>query len=426
MGLNPDLFDFSHAGRGLRARSGKAPNFMVSKRQLATRPRGWAAVLAAAVLAGCSKPAPPPPRRADVPVTVAQALRRDVPVEIQAVGNVEAISTIGVKTQVGGELTRVHFQEGDTVRRGDLLFSIDQRPFAAQLSQAEANLARDKAQLSQAQANLARDLAQEKYAEAQAARYARLAGEGVISREQNEQTRTDADAKAASVRADHAAIESAQAAIAADAAMVENASIQLGYTTIRSPIDGRTGNLNVKAGNVVKANDVDLVTIHQITPIYVTFAVPESELAAVKSRMAQGRLAVAATPQDDPGFHDSGVLTFIDNAVDRTTGTIKLKATFQNTGRKLWPGQFCRVVLRLATQTGAVVVPSEAVQTGQNGEYVFVVRSDRTVESRPVRPGIRAGAATVIDQGLAPGETVVTEGHLRLAPGVRVQFKNPA
>ena len=235
--------------------------------------------------------------------------------------------------------------------------------------------------------------------------------------------RSDAEARAASVRADRAAIESARAAIEADLAMIDTARIQLGYTTIRSPLDGRTGNLNVQAGNVVKANDVDLVTILQIDPIYATFAVPESELASIKTRMARGRLPVAATPQAAPDAQFAGVLTFVDNAVDRTTGTIKLKATFPNGGRKLWPGQFVQVVLRLDTRTGAVVVPSQAVQNGQSGPYVFVVKDDRSVESRSVAPGIRAGGEIVIDRGLAAGETVVTEGHLRLAPGMRVQIR---
>jgi multidrug efflux system membrane fusion protein len=383
------------------------------------------AVSAAAFLAGCSRPAPPPPRRADAPVTVAQAVQKDVPVEIRAIGNVEAITSIGVKSLVGGELTAVHFGEGDFVRKGQLLFTIDQRPFQTQLSQAQAALARDRAQLAQAQANLARDVAQEKYAQAQAGRFGNLAREGVISREQNEQVASDAAARAATVNADRAAIESARAAIESDTALVENARIQFGYTTLRSPIDGRTGNLNVKAGNVVKANDVDMVTINQISPIYATFAVPESELAAIKTRAAAGRLSVAATPQDNPNAHETGVLTFIDNMVDRATGTIKLKGTFQNARRALWPGQFVQVVLRLATRANAVVVPSQALQNGQNGPYVFVVKSDRTVESRSVQPGIRAAGEVVIDSGLAPGETVVTEGHLRLAPGMRVEVRAP-
>jgi multidrug efflux system membrane fusion protein len=374
---------------------------------------------------GGSGAVPPRARSELVPVTVAQAIRKDVPVEIRAIGNVEAFVTIGVKTLVGGELTRAYFTEGDFVRHGDLLFAIDQRPYQAALSQAEANLARDKAALSQAQANLARDIAQEKYSLAQAARYEKLTAEGVISREQNDQTRSDAEARSATVRADRAAIESAQAALQADEAIIENARVELSYTTIRSPIDGRTGNLNVKQGNVVKANDVDLVTINQINPIYATFAVPEISLAAIKEHMALGHLAVTAVPQDSPTTAETGVLSFIDNAVDRTTGTIKLKATFPNTARRLWPGQFVQVSLKLAMRPNALLVPSQALQSGQNGQYVFVVKPDRTVESRPVTAGVRSGPDVVIENGLSLGETVVTEGQLRLAPGVKVQFAPP-
>ncbi len=379
---------------------------------------------ALALLAGCSGTPATAPRRAEsVPVTVARVARKAVPIEIRAIGNAEAISTISVKSQVGGELTRVHFTEGDYVRKGQTLFTIDQRPLQAQVAQVEANLARDKAQLVQAQANLARDEAQAKYAEAQFGRMAKLAGEGVISRENLDQARAEADARSAAVRADHAAIESAKAAIEADLAALENARVQLGYTTIASPIDGRTGNLNAKQGNLIKANDIELVTINQVSPIYVTFAVPEAQLGGIKRYMAQRKLEVTAVPQEESAARETGLLTFVDNAVDRTTGTIRLKGTFANAGRGLWPGQFVEVTLRLATQNDALVVPSEAIQTGQQGQYVFVVKADMTVESRVVQPGIRTEREVVVDRGLEAGETVVTEGQLRLAPGVHVQFK---
>lgn len=386
---------------------------------------GFPAVFASlAALAGCagsSAPAPRPPEI--VPVAAAQAVRKAVPLEIRAIGNVEAINTIAVKAQVGGELTRVHFTEGDFVRKGQTLFTIDQRPFRAQLAQMEANLARDKAQLSQAQANLARDEAQAKYAQAQFGRMSKLVAEGVMSREQLDQARAEADARAAAVRADHAAIESAKAAVQADLAALETARIQLGYTTIASPIDGRTGNLAVQQGNLIKANDVELVTIHQVSPIYVAFAVPEARLADVKRHMARRRLEVTAVPQEAGGRPETGFLSFVDNAVDRATGTIRLKATFANAARALWPGQFVQVTLRLATLENAVVIPSEALQTGQQGQYVFVVKPDGTVESRPVEPGIRLEGEVVVERGLQAGETVVTDGQLRLAPGVRVQLK---
>jgi len=360
----------------------------------------------------------------DVPVTVAMASEKDVPVEIQVIGNVEAYSTISVKAQVGGQLTNVSFHEGDYVKTGDLLFTIDQRPLEAALNLAIANLAKDEATLGQAQANLARDTAQNKYTEANATRYAELFQSGVVSKDQSEQLRASADASGQALAADKAAIASAQAAIGASKAAADNARVQLGYTSIRSPIDGRTGNLNVKQGNVVMANSQELMTINQIEPIYVTFSVPEAQLPAIKRYMAQQKLPVRAGPQDNPGDQETGVLTFIDNAVDMTTGTIKLKGTFANSDRKLWPGQFVRVTLRLTTQQNAIVVPNQAVQTGQNGSYVYVVKQDRTVEMRPVTTGARVEQDMVVDQGLQLGETVVTEGQLRLAPGSRVVVRD--
>ena len=360
----------------------------------------------------------------DVPVTVAVASQKDVPVEVQVIGNVEAYTTISVKAQVGGQLTKVSFSEGDYVKTGDLLFTIDQRPLEAALSLATANLARDEAALGQAQANLSRDTAQNKYVEANATRYAELFQAGVVSKDQSEQLRASADASGQALAADKAAIASAQAAIGASKAAIDNARVQLGYTSIRSPIDGRTGNLSVKQGNVVMANSQELVTINQVEPIYVTFAVPEAQLPAIKRYMAERKLAVRAGPQDSPEDEETGVLTFIDNSVDTTTGTIKLKGTFPNTDHKLWPGQFVRVTLRLTIQPNAIVVPNQAVQTGQNGSFVYVVKQDRTVEMRPVSTGARVDQDMVVDQGLQAGETVVTEGQLRLAPGSRVVVRD--
>jgi multidrug efflux system membrane fusion protein len=360
----------------------------------------------------------------DVPVTVVKVERKDVPVDLQVIGNVEAYSAIAVKAQVGGVLNKVHFQEGDYVKKGDPLFSIDPRPLQAQLMQAQANLAKNNAQLRQAEANLARDIAQEQYALAQAARYAKLMQEGVISKEQSEQTRTNADAISQAVSADKAAIESVKAETGATQATVDNIRLLLEYTEIHSPIDGRTGNLMVKQGNVVNANTVDLMTINEVEPIYVTFSLPESQLPMVKKYMARGKLPVTVIPQDDETARESGLLTFVDNNVDMGTGTIKLKGTFPNKEHKLWPGQFVRVSLRLTTQNNALVVPNQAVQTGQSGEFVFVVKDDRTVESRPVVTGVRADQDLVVDKGLEFGETVVTEGQLRLAPGSRVAVRD--
>jgi multidrug efflux system membrane fusion protein len=355
---------------------------------------------------------------------VAVAAVREVPIEIEAIGNVEAYSTISVKAQVGGQLTRVYFREGDFVKKGDPLFTIDPRPFEAALNQAIANDARNEAALAQAQATLARDSANARYSDAQATRYTQLFQEGIVSKDQTEQFRATADANTQAVAADKASIESARAAVVAGKAAVETAKLQLGYTNIQSPIDGRTGNLSVKAGNIVAANTVELVTINQVQPIYVTFSVPEAQLDAIKRYSGTQKMIVRARPQDTPGDEETGTLTFIDNAVDSTTGTIKLKGTFANPNRRLWPGEFVRVTLRLATEPNAVVVPNQAVQTGQNGSFVYVVKPDRTVESRPVVTGARVDQDMVVRQGLEGGETVVTEGQLRLVPGSHVTVRS--
>lgn len=374
--------------------------------------------------AGCTtKGSPVTKREGGVPVTVATVIQKDVPLQIEVIGNVEAYSTIAVKAQVGGALTQVHFREGEYVKSGDLLFTIDPRPLNAMLNQAEANLAKDEAALGQAQANLVRDIAQQKYAHSQADRYARLFQSGIVSKDQSEQMGSNADSLAASVSADEAAVRSARATVGASKATVENARVQLEYTTIRSPLDGRTGNIMMKQGNVVAANTVDLTTINQVEPIYVTFSVPEAQLTPIKRYMADAKLPVIATPQADTDVEERGVLTFVDNMVDSSTGMIKLKGTFPNTDHRLWPGVFVRVTLRLTTQPHALVVPNQAVQTGQEGAFVFVVKPDRTVESRPVTLGSRVDQSIVIESGLQSGDTVVTEGQLRLAPGSKVQVR---
>lgn len=338
----------------------------------------------------------------DVPVTVAKASTKDVPVEVQVIGNVEAYTTISVRAQVTGQITNVYFKEGDYVKKDDQLFSIDRRPLEAVLNQMQASVAKDQATLGQAEANLAKDSAQAKFLESQAGRYAQLFEQKIVSRDQAEQFRANADAMAQTVAADRAAIESVKATMGASRAAVENARVQLGFTSIPSPINGRTGNLTVKQGNIATANSQELVTINQVEPIYVTFAVPEAQLTAVKKYMAVGRLPVRARPQDDPTGEETGTLTFVDNAVDMTTGTIKLKGVFPNTDHKLWPGQFVRVVLRLTTRKDAVTVPNEAVQTGQNGSFIYVVKADRTVESRTVAVGARVDQDMVIESGLKP------------------------
>jgi multidrug efflux system membrane fusion protein len=419
--------------------------------------RRLAAVVLAAALAGlggCSetppgaqaKPAPAPA----VPVGTAVAEQRSVPVQVTAVGTVQAYTTVGVKSQVAGQIQQVHFTEGHEVKRGDLLFTIDQRPLEAAVRQTEANVARDRAQLrqaeaslaqrqaevAQAQANLERDQAQLENARVQEQRYAALVKQELIAREQYDQVRTALAALQATVAADRAAVENAKAsaraaeamvdnaraAIQADEAMVDTARLQLGYTTIRAPMDGRTGNLLVQAGNVVKANeDSALVVIAQLRPIYVSFSVPEQHLEDIKKFRAAGTLKVEAMA-DGGRTAAVGTVTFMNNTVDATTGTIQLKATFPNMDQALWPGQFVDVALTL-TSAPAVVVPTQAVQAGQKGPYVFVVKPDLTVESRSVKVGRRLAREVVVDDGVRAGEQVVTDGQLRLIPGARVEIK---
>lgn len=362
---------------------------------------------------------------AAVPVVVGRAVQKDVPVDLTSIGNVEAFSTISVRAQITGTLKAVRFQEGDLVSAGALLFTIDPRPYEAAVHQAEANLARDRALLTQAEATLARDVANAKYSTAEAERLASLNQRGLLPKDQTEQGTAAAAASVALVTADTAAIEGAKAQLVAQQDAVESARLQLGYTAITSPIAGRTGNLMAKAGNLVTANTTELITITQVAPIYVTFAMPAVHLDEIKRQAAGNTLAVTATPQSAGGHPATGTLTFIDNAVDPATDTIKLKATFANADRALWPGQFARVSLRVATLEKATVVPSEAVQTGQDGQFVFLVKSDQTVEQRPVTTGQSADQDVVIKTGLAPGDAVVTEGQLRLEPGTRIQRADP-
>ena len=342
---------------------------------------------------------------------------------MRAIGNVEAYKTISVKSQNTGTLMRVNFKEGDPVHNGQLLFEIDPRPYQEAIKQIEANLIRDTALIRQAEANLARDIAQEKFSRDQAKRYDELARQGVFSREQSDQVASTADSLAASVNADRAAIESSRSAIAADQSALDNAKLQLSYCYIYSPVDGRSGNISVKEGNLVKATDIELVTLTQIQPVYVTFTVPEKQLSAIRERMAAGKLMVRATP---PGSAapEAGALTFIDNAVDQNTGTIKLKGTFSNGATKLWPGQFVDVVLTLSQKPNIVTIPVQAVQIGQAGQYVFVVKDDKTVDMRMIVVGDAVGDFVEVRQGIAAGETVVTEGHIRLAAGSRVRVQS--
>jgi membrane fusion protein, multidrug efflux system len=359
-----------------------------------------------------------------VPVEVAKVTLKNVPVDLSVVGNVEAYSVVTVRAQTGGMLTNVNFQEGDYVKKDAVLFLIDRKPLDGQMKSAVANLQKSTALELQAEANLNRDAANAKYAREQTARYMKLVEDGIFAKEQGEQLKSNADSLAQLLEADKAAINSAKAQMEADQSAINNLNIQLGYTTVPAPMDGRTGNISQKAGNIITAGTTDLAVINQVEPIYVTFSVPEAKLADVKRYSDSGKLAVTARAQDGSGDTEQGELTFIDNSVDTSTGTIKLKGTFQNKAHKLWPGQFVNVGLRLTMRNNAVVVPNQAVQTGQDGTYVYVVGEDRTVKVVPVKTGPRIEQDMVIDEGLRGGETVVTEGQLRLQPGAKVQIRD--
>lgn len=389
-------------------------------------------LVVATVAAGCSGSAASPGTaggrggrgRGDfgaVPVVVTKVAERNVPVDIAAIGNVEAYTTISVRSQVTGQLEAAHFQEGDFVKKGQLLFTIDKRPFEAALQQAQANLSRDQALLNQAEAQLARDGANAEYTQLTAERQASLNVKGIVSKDVAEQARAASEATAATVKADRAAVESARAQLVAQQAAVENAKVQLGYTTIESPIDGRSGNLTVKTGNLVSANTTELMTIAQVEPIYVTFSVPALQLSTIRARMGKDKILVTVTPQDGSATAVQGELAFVDNAVDASTDTIKLKGRFTNNDHRLWPGQFARVSLRLTTLQNALVLPTQAVQTGQDGQFVFIVKQDNTVDQQPIATGQRVGDDIVVEKGLKAGQTVVTEGQLRLEAGTKVQ-----
>lgn len=360
------------------------------------------------------------------PVVVATVTSRDVPVDIEAIGNVEATNTIAVRSQVTGTVVATHFTEGDLVRAGQVLFTIDTRPYLAALHQAEATQTRDEALEAQADAQLARDRAQATYTRLTAQHNAELLERGIVSKDAYDQATAAADAADALVNADAASVQSARAQLDAQLAAVDNAKVALGYTEIISPLNGRSGAILVKTGNLATANTTELTTIAQVEPVYLTFSVPASRLPAIQQSMHGARLTVTASPEAGAGEGVVGSLAFVDNAVDPTTDTIKLKAQFPNADGQLWPGEFVRVALRLGMLNGAVVAPAQALQTGQNGQFVFVVTADQTVEQRAVTTGERAGQDVVVQSGLAPGESVVTEGQLRLEPGSRVQVGEAA
>ena len=378
---------------------------------------------AALSVTACSKneaAAPPPP---GIPVVVAKVSQKVMPVEVTSVGNVEAISTVAIKSLVAGQILDMHFKEGEFVKKGQLLVTIDPAPFQAQVDQAQATLEKDQAQLQLAEANLAKDSGQEQYARNEAQRYTSLNDKGLITKESVEQVRTQAASLVQSVQADRAAIASTRANISADQAALAAAKLQLSYSKIYSPIDGRTGTVMLKPGNIVKASDVPIVVINQVNPIYVNFTVVQQYWPEIKRQMGSGTLHVVASVPQDSGEPQEGSVTFVDNAIDPATGNIHLRGTFENPQNRLWPGLFVRTVLKLSEQPNATVVPSQAVIDGQNGSIVYVVKTDGTVEVRPVVSPRANGGFSVIDKGLEPGETVVIDGQTRLTSGAKVQVK---
>jgi membrane fusion protein, multidrug efflux system len=329
-----------------------------------------------------------------VPVVVAKVERSTIPVELHAIGTGQAFQTVSVESQVAGIVKEVHYQQGQFVQKGDLLITLDKDPFLAALAQSEAALARDKAQAQLSQLELDRN--------------DELYKEGIVSQGQHDQSLATSTAAQATVRADEAALQTAK--------------IQLSYCSIYAPISGVTGAQLVSPGTTLKANDVPiLVVINQVSPIYVNFSVPQQYLESIKRFMARSRLPVRATPPGTAAA-ERGFLTFVNNTVDPTTGTIQLMASFPNADHHIWPGQFSNVVLNLAEQQNVLVIPSQAVQAGQQGEYVFVVKPSMTVDVRQVKVGNTVNNKTEVLQGLSVGESVVTDGQVRLVPGTKVYF----
>ncbi|HEX4209031.1 MAG TPA: efflux RND transporter periplasmic adaptor subunit [Candidatus Binataceae bacterium] len=374
-------------------------------RRTKPRPAPWLRLiailwLAAGGLFGCNRgagddaahPAFPP-----VAVLVAKAIQKSVPERLQAIGTVEAFAIVGIKARVEGQLVAIHFKEGDYVTRGQLLFTLDRRPFQAALDSARANFIRDQATAHQASVD--------------EQRYRTLWEQGVGSRQQFDQS--------------HATAASSAGTLASDRALVESAQLNLEFTQITAPVAGRTGSLQSHLGDLIKEDaDTPIVTIAQIEPLYVTFSIPEKDLSEVRRNMEIRQLAVTAMLPGDQAPSETGVLAFVDNTVDKTTGTIILKGLFPNHDRRLWPGQFVNVGLTLNEIPNAILVPTQALQTGQEGQFVFVVGADMKVTPRPVVLGPVIGGETVIERGLEAGATVVTDGQLRLMPGATVRIKD--
>src|SRR5262245_42779502 len=378
-----------------------------------------------AILAGCQKKQQMAFERPPSAVSVAAAISQDVPVYLDQIGKCVAREVVAVQPQVSGRITQIHFKDGVDLKKGDMLFTIDPRPFEVSLQQAESNLAKNIALKKQAEANLARDIAQAKYGDVQAERYAQLSKQGVVSSEQSEQMRTNADALNATVNADRAAVHNAEEAIKAAEAAIESAKLQLSYCYIRSPIDGRAGQRQYDIGNVVyPGNPTPLLVIQRLDPIYADFTISQNDLSAVQQNMARGRLKTEVHLPNSSDKPVVGQLTFLDNAVQNETGTVNLRATLSNPNRRFWPGRFVNVRLVLDTLHDAVLVPATAPQMSANGRFVYVVKDDLTAEMRLVTVGQRQGELVVVEKDVTPGERVVVNGHMGVTPGQKVRIES--
>jgi multidrug efflux system membrane fusion protein len=380
-------------------------------------------VLAFALLSACSRKQAPTASVPLIPVTVATVMQQSMPVEVTAVGNVEAISTVSIRPQVSGQLLEVHFKEGDFVHKGQLLLTLDARPYQAEVEKAKGAIVRDQAQIAQAEANLAKNSAQEDYLRAELQRYSALWEKGLIPKESFEQMKSQTTAATQALGADRAAIDSARAVLALDQSALNAANIQLGYCNVYSPIDGRTGAVLQKAGNLLKAADAPVVVINQVNPINVDFTIPQQHWDGILKHFGAHTLSVTASAPQSSGPPEKGSVTFVDSAIDSQTGSLHLRATFENTSNRLWPGLFVNTAMRLSEEPNATVIPSQSITQGQNGPFVYVVKSDNSVEARPVVAVRESRGLSVIDRGLNPGEMVVIDGQAKLTQGSKVQIK---
>ena len=399
------------------------------------------AAFSAMIFAGCTnKAAQQAFDRPPAPVSVTVAVSQDVPTYLDAIGKTVAREVVSIQPQVSGRITKIHFTDGANVKKGDMLFTIDTRPFEANLRQAEANVSRDSALKKQAEANLTREIAQAKWGETQVKRYRQLVEQGVVPREQYEQLAANQDSLNANVGAARAAVHSADEAIKVDTAAIESAKVQLSYCLIRSPIDGRAGQRLVDVGNVVNPGGGSgnnssgntsgsgnaLLVIERLDPIYADLTISQNSLADVQEQMRSGRLRTEVRLPETSEDPVIGQLTFLNNAVENTTGTVGLRATIPNAGHRFWPGRFVNIRLVLSTIHQAVLVPATAPQMSAKGSFVYVVKQDSTAEQRSVSLGQRQGDLVVVETGVQAGERVVTNGQLGVTPGGKVRVEEPA